>query len=263
MLAMVMGGCSDDDDNDFPEKDRKLLVTKIEIKTNYLDENWEDFMPVGDYDLTEMKYDEQGKLTEWWDNGACTGRHTYTEGKLLVQDVPEDGSYEYILSPEGKVTETIYADGSREKLTYDEKGQCVEINCKEGHSILFQWTDDQVTSMKYQNAPDLPAYRFEYTDIPKKSNAAYLRFMMLNTGGYFVSLETAGCLDISSEKYLPEKALLEYEDGYMISYEATYDLNPDGTVKTMHVTMKEWMSSSPETVNLAYEGDVTFEYVTK
>ena len=263
MLAVVTSGCSDDDDNSFPEKDGQLLVTKVETQTNYVDERWEDFIPIRDYDLTEMKYDEQGELTEWWDNGVCTSRYTYTEGKILVRDEPDLGPYEHILSPEGKVVETVYADGSRDKLTYDEKGQCVEINHKDGYSTLLQWADGQVTSMRYPDVPDLPTYRFEYTDIPKKSNAAYLRFMMLNTGGYFVDMEISGHLDISSDKYLPAKAVLEYEDGYMISYEAAYDLTPDGTVKTMHVTMNEWMSSSPETTYLAYKGDVTFAYTTK
>ena len=263
MLAVVTSGCSKDDDNSFPEKDGKLLVTKIEIKTNYVDERWEGAMSVEDYDLTEIKYNEQGELTEWWDNGVCTSRYTYTDGKILVQDDPVSGSYERILSPEGKVVETVYADGSRDKLVYDEKGQCVQINRKEGFSTLFQWTDGQVTSMGYLNAPDQPAYRFEYTDIPQKCNAAYLRFMMQNTGGYFLDLEISGHLDISSDKYLPAKAVLEYEDGYMIGYEATYDLNPDGTVKTMHVTMNDWLKSSPETTYLAYKGDVTFAYTTK
>ena len=263
MLAVVTSGCNDDDDNNCPEKDGQLLVTKVEIKTNYVSESWKDVVPVRDYDLTEMKYNEQGELTEWWSDGACVGRYTYTEGKILVQDDPVYGTFEHILSPEGKVVETVHADGNRDKLTYDEKGQCVEINRKEGYSILFQWTDGQVTSMKYLNVPDPPASRIEYTDIPKKSNAAYLRFLQLNVGGYFTNLEMSGYLDISSDKYLPAKVIVEYEDGYAYSYEATYDLNPDGTVKIMHVTMNEWLQSAPETTYLAYKGDVTFSYTTK
>lgn len=260
MLAVVASGCNNNNKNSSSEKDGQLLVTKIETKTNYVDENMKDFIPVGDYDLTEMKYNEQGELTEWWDNGTCIGRYTYTDGKILVQ-MTNLGAYEHILSPDGKVVETVYADGGREKLVYDEKGQCVEINHKDGDTTQFQWTDGQVTSMRYLDA--LPTYRIEYTDIPKKSNAAYLRFMMLNTGGYFVNIEISGHLDISSDKYLPAKAVLEYEDGYMIGYEATYDLNPDGTVKTMHVTMNNWLKSEPETTYLAYKGDVTFAYTTK
>lgn len=267
LLGVVAGGCNEDDDNNFPEKEGKLLVTKAEVRATYMDESWKDVMGIADYDLTEMKYNEQGEMTEWWSNGDCVGRYTYTEGKIIVRDDPDLGPFEHTLSPEGKVVETLYADGGRDKLVYDEKGQCVEIDYHEGYTILFQWTEDQVTSISYLNMADPSAYRMAYriyyTDIPKKSNAAYLRFMMLNTGGYFISLEVSGYLDISSDKYLPAKAVLEYEDGYTIVYEATYDLNPDGTVKTMHVTLSDGWISSPETTYMGYKGDVTFTYMER
>ena len=263
LLAIVTGGCSDDDDNDFSEKDRKQLVTKIEFKANYVDEEVGHLLPIGEYDLTEMKYNEQGELAEWWSNGACTGRYTYTEGKISVREEPIYGSYEHILSPEGKVIETVYADGSRDKLTYNEKGQCVEINHNNSRSILFQWTDDQATSVSYENMGDKPVCRIEYTDIPKKSNAPYLRILLLAYCGYFSALEVSGHINISSDKYLPAKAVTEYEDGYAQIFETTYDLNPDGTVKAMHVTMKDGMLSSPGENRLVYDADVTYTYMTK
>ena len=263
LLAIVTGGCNDDDDNDFPEKDRKLLVTKMEFKANYVDEKVGHLLPIGEYDLTEMKYNEQGELAEWWSNGACTGRYTYTEGKISVREEPIYGSYEHILSPEGKVIETVYADGSRDRLAYNEKGQCVEINHNNSYSILYQWTDDRVTSISYENMDDMPVCRIEYTDIPKKSNAPYLRNLLLTYCGYFITLEVSGHMNISSDKYLPAKAVTEYEDGYAQIFETTYDLNPDGTVKAMHVTMKDGMLSSPGENRLVYDADVTYTYMTK
>ncbi|MFR6542994.1 MAG: hypothetical protein ACLUPL_10665 [Butyricimonas virosa] len=75
----------------------------------------------------------------------------------------------------------------------------------------------------------MPSCRIDYTDIPQKSNAPCLRSLLLNYCGYFTNLEISGHLDISSDKYLPAKAVMEYEDGYVMIFEATYDLNPDGT----------------------------------
>ena len=122
LLVVVAGGCSEDDDNNFSEKDGKLLVTKMEFKASYWDEEVGNLLPIGEYDLTEMKYNEQGELAEWWSNGVCAGHYTYTEEKILVREEPISGSFEHILSPEGKVVETVYADGSRDKLVYNEKG---------------------------------------------------------------------------------------------------------------------------------------------
>ena len=263
LLVVVAGGCSEDDDNNFSEKDGKLLVTKMEFKASYWDEEVGNLLPIGEYDLTEMKYNEQGELAEWWSNGVCAGHYTYTEEKILVREEPISGSFEHILSPEGKVVETVYADVSRDKLVYNEKGQCVEINHNSGYTTLFQWADGQVTSVKYKDMAGMPSCRIDYTDIPQKSNAPCLRSLLLNYCGYFTNLEISGHLDISSDKYLPAKAVMEYEDGYVMIFEATYDLNPDGTVKTVHVTLNDGMLSSLEENRLVYDANVTYTYITK
>ena len=56
---------------------------------------------------------------------------------------------------------------------------------------------------------------------------------------------------------------MEYEDGYVMIFEATYDLNPDGTVKTVHVTLNDGMLSSLEENRLVYDANVTYTYITK
>ena len=269
LLAVVTSGCNDDNDNSFPEKDGKLLVTKTEFKASYVDEEVGSKLPIGKHDLFEMKYNEQGELTEYRLNDECIGRFTYTEGKIFVQDDPVFGSCVHFLSPEGKVVETVYADENRDKdkLTYNEKGQCVSLDYHNGETMLFQWENDQVTGIGYRNLTPTPSCRIYYTDIPQKSNAPYLRNLMMSYCGYYDYLEISGHIDISSDKYLPAKVIIEFDgggkEGYAQIFEATYDLNPDETVKTMHLTAHDGILSSPEEHRLVYKGDVTFAYATK
>ena len=260
--------CSDDG-NSCPEKDGWLLVTKTEFKASYVNEEVGSKLPIGKHDLFEMKYNEQGELAEYRLNDGCIGRFTYAEGKIFVQDDPQFGSCVHFLSPEGKVTETVYTDAARgkDKLTYNEKGQCVSLDYHGGQTMLYQWENDQVTGIDYRNQTPTPGCRIYYTDIPKKSNAPYLRNLMMGYCGYYDYLEISGHLNISSDKYLPAKVIIEFDgggkEGYAQIFEATYDLNPDGTVKTMHFTAHDGILSSPEGHRLVYKGDVTYAYMTK
>lgn len=75
--ALTMTACSDDDDTPAaPEKE--MLVTKMEQKVKYVLEGYENFFAGAKNDITEMKYDGQGRLYEWVDNGKSTKVKAYT-----------------------------------------------------------------------------------------------------------------------------------------------------------------------------------------
>ena len=241
LAALTMTACSDDDDNSTtPEKE--VLVTKMEQKVKYVMKGYEEYFPVTEYDCTEMKYDGQGRLIEWVDNGKCAGYYTYEKGKILVTDDPINGSIEYLLNDKGQVTKSVFADGTVDKVTYNDKGQCVEVNQGGNYRTLFEWTGEDMTFESFPDLVEEPArlgLTITYSEMPKKSNAPFLRCMMYNANGYRTDMEVAGALHISSEKYLPEKAVMEWEDGYQQIYEATYERDTDGLVTEMHVTMSQ------------------------
>lgn len=266
VLLFTFAACNNDSDTPSP-KEKKILVTKMEVTPIYILEGMEEYLHVAAHDITEMKYDAQGRLIEWWSNGEYAGGYTYTDGKILATDIPDEGSFEHILSPSGQVIETHYADGTSDKLSYDDAGRCIAINenvdsSNRWNHTLFHWTDTDMTCAEYLVPEDPSEIRVSYTDIPKKGNAPYLRALQLFTGGYWQNLEVSGHLNISSDKYLPEKGIVNWSsDGYVQIYEATYDLNADGTVKTMHITLNDGYPDSEDDMRLVYEGEVTFSYL--
>lgn len=264
LAVLTMAACSDDDNNpDAPEKE--LLVTKMEQKVKYVLEGYEDYFAGAKNDITEMKYDGQGKLIEWVDNGKCACFYFYEKGKILLTDEPDYGSIEFHLNDKGQVAEAVFADGTVDKLTYNSKGQCIEVNRGGQNRTIFEWTGDDMT---FESFPDLEeeiariGLTITYSDMPKKSNAPFLRCMMYNANGYRTDMEVVGALHISSEKYLPEKAVMEWEDGYQQIYEATYERDADGLVTVMHVTMSQRDDASSEPYPI-YIFDEVFTYQQK
>lgn len=277
LLTITTVGCNDDDNSKFPTQNGNLLVTKGELKASYMVEGFEEWMSIGSHDVTEMKYDGQGKLIEWISNGECAGKFTYSDGKILLEQDPDYGSIEFYLSPEGRVIKALYADGESDNLTYNEKDQCVEVKHRAGYSTLFHWADDQVSTIGYKGLEDPSTFYVTYTDIPKKSDAPYLRYLLLWSCGYRCEFEVSGIMNLSSDKYLPEKGVAVWADGYAHVFEATYKLDSDGIVESMNITFHNgWIPSSEETgaispfnVNsssledssLLYEGEVLFSYM--
>lgn len=248
LAALTMTACSDDDDNTTaPEKE--MLVTKMEHKVKYVKEGFEDYFAGTKDDVTEMKYDGQGRLMEWIDNGKSKGIYTYEKGKINLTNDPNNGSIEFKLNENGLIEETVFADGTVDKVTYNDKGQCVKVNQGGNYRTLFEWTGDDMTFISFPDLEDETpriGLTITYCDMPKKSNAPYLRSMMANYNGYRIDLEVAGALHISSEKYLPVKAVMEWEDGYQQIYEATYERDPDGVVTVMHVIYSHRDDASSE-----------------
>lgn len=250
LAALTMAACSDDDDNPTaPEKE--MLVTKMEHKVKYVmeAEGFEDFFAGSKNDITEMKYDGQGRLFEWIDNGKSRGLYTYEKGKIILTNDPKNGSIEFKLNENGLIEETVFADGTVDKVTYNDKGQCVEVNQGGNYRTLFEWTGDDMTFISFPDLEDNMTrigLTITYSDMPKKSNAPYLRYMMSNYNGYRIDLEVAGALQISSEKYLPVKAVMEWVDGYQQIYEATYERDADGVVTVMHVIYSHRDNASSE-----------------
>lgn len=264
LAVLTMAACSDDDNNpEAPEKE--LLVTKMEQKVKYVLEGYEDHFAGAKNDITEMKYDGQGRLIEWVDNGKCAGFYFYEKGKILLTDDPDYGSIEFHLNDKGQVAEAVFADGTVDKLTYNSKGQCIEVNRGGQNRTIFEWTGDDMT---FESFPDLEeeiariGLTITYSDMPKKSNVPFLRCMMYNANGYRTDMEVVGALHISSEKYLPEKAVMEWEDGYQQIYEATYERDADGLVTVMHVTMSQRDDASSEPYPI-YIFDEVFTYQQK
>lgn len=262
LAALTMTACSDDDDNpSAPEKE--MLVTKMERKVKYVMEGYEDYFAGAKEDITEMKYDGQGRLFEWVDNGKCRGIYTYEKGKIILTNDPVNGTIEFQLNDKGLVTEAVFADGTVDKVTYNDKGQCVVVNRGGNYRTLFEWTGDDMTFISFPDLEDEIArigLTVTYSDLPKKSNAPYLRYMMANYSGYRIDLEIAGVLHISSEKYLPAKAVMEWEDGYQQIYEATYERDSDGPVTVMHViySHRDDASSEPYPVCI-YDNEFTYQ----
>lgn len=262
LAALSMTACSDDDDNPTtPEKE--MLVTKMERKVKYVMEGYEDYFVGAKEDITEMKYDGQGRLIEWVDNGKFLGLYTYEKGKIILTNNPNFGSIEFQLNDNGQVAKTIFADGTVDKVTYNDKGQCVEVNQGGNYRTLFEWTGDDMTFISFPDLEDSMSrigLTVTYSDLPKKSNAPYLRYMMANSSGYRIDLEIAGVLHISSEKYLPAKAVMEWKDGCQQIYEATYERDADGLVTVMHViySHRDDASSEPYPVCI-YDNEFTYQ----
>ena len=85
LAALTMTACSDDNDSPVaPEKE--LLVTKIEHNVKFVVEGYEDILFGAKDDISEMKYDGQGRLIEWVSNGEYAGHYTYGKGKILLTD---------------------------------------------------------------------------------------------------------------------------------------------------------------------------------
>lgn len=262
LAALTMTACSDDDDNrTAPEKE--MLVTKMEHKVKYIMEEYEDSFYGAKDDITEMKYDGQGRLIEWVDNGKSKGFYTYEKGRIILTDDPNSGSTEFQLNENGQVVKTVYADGTVDNLIYNDKGQCVKVNAKGNFRTLFEWTGDDMTFISFPDLEDdIPriGLTVTYSDIPMKSNAPYLRSMMANSCGYRIDLEIAGALHISSDKYLPAKAVMEWEDGAQEIYEATYERDMYGVVTVMHViySLRDDASSKPYPVCI-YDLEFTYQ----
>ena len=262
LAALTMTACSDDDDNSTaPEKE--VLVTKMEQKVKYVMEGYEEYFPITEYDCTEMKYDGQGRLIEWVDNGKCSGYYTYEKGKILLTDDPINGSIEYQLNDKGQVVKSVFADGTVDKVTYNDKGQCVEVNQGGNYRHFFEWTGEDMTFESFPDLVEEPArlgLTVTYSEMPKKSNAPFLRCMMYNANGYRTDMEVAGALQISSEKYLPAKAVMEWKDGCQQIYEATYERDADGLVTVMHViySHRDDASSEPYPVCI-YDNEFTYQ----
>ena len=262
LAALTMTACSNDDDNPTaPEKE--MLVTKIERKVKYVLEGYENFFAGAKNDITEMKYDGQGRLIEWVDNGKCAGYYTYEKGKILLTDDPINGSIVFLLNDNGQVTETVYADGTVDKVTYNDKGQCVGVNIGGHYRNLFEWTGDDMTFTSFPDIEEEIArigLTITYSDIPKKTNATFLRSMVADGNGYRTDLEVVGVLNISSEKYLPAKGVLEWVDGYQQIFEATYERDPDGVVTVMHVIYSERDDASSEPYPVCiYDMEYTYQ----
>lgn len=268
LVCMSLGlvtACSDD--NKSSQQEKNLLVNKIECNATYIASEVAEYLPVKAHDITEIKYDANGNLTEWWSNGECGGRYSDADGKILVSDVPDFGSFEHILSPSGQVIETRYSDGTADKLSYDDTGRCIAINenvnsSTPWHNIRFHWTGTEMTHLEYEVEGGIQHIHVTYTDTPKKGNAPCLRTLMLFTSPYWPDLEVSGHLNISSDKYLPEKVVVEWQEGYTQIYDTTYELNTDGTVKSMHIVLKDgFPESDPDNMRLCYDGVVTFSYL--
>lgn len=60
-----------------------------EQKVKYVMEGYEDFFAGAKNDITEMKYDGQGRLIEWVDNGKYAGHYTYEKDKILKMKTVE------------------------------------------------------------------------------------------------------------------------------------------------------------------------------
>lgn len=263
MLAMVcasmvsLTACSDDDNNPTPEPEVEPLLIKMELKASYISPAY-DFMP--EHDITEMKYDEQGRLIEWWDNGTLLSSYSYGEGKIFVECDKDDHPYEFHLNNHGLVTEALYKDGNKALLTYNDQGQCTELVWPGNRHLLMQWTDGQMThetNLNEEGEPDLWATN-TYGDIPVKGNVPFLRCLSAFTGGYRLDLEVSGGLNFSSTKFLPTKSVVEWPDGYVSTYKAEYTLDNDGLVTQMHV---EWDDSfEGEEYPSSYVFDVYFTY---
>ena len=264
LAALTMTACSNDDNNHAtPEKE--MLVTKMEQKVKFVMEGYEEYFPITEYDCTEMKYDDQGRLIEWVDNDKCTGLYTYENGKILLTEESDHSSIEFQLNDKGQIAEAVFVDGTVDKVTYNDKGQCVEVNQGGDYRTLFEWTGEDMTFESFPDLVDEPArlgLTVTYSEMPKKSNVPFLRCMMYNANGYRTDMEVAGALHISSEKYLPEKAVMEWEDGYQQIYEATYERDADGLVTEMHVTMSQRDDASSEPYPI-YIFDEVFTYQQK
>lgn len=263
MLALVcvslvsFTACSDDDNNPTPEPEVEPLLTKMELKASYISPAY-DFMP--EHDITEIKYDEQGRLIEWWDNGTLYGSYSYGEGKIFVECDKDDQPYEYHLNKHGLVSEALYKDGNKALLTYNDQGQCIELVCPGDRHLLMQWTDGQMTRETNVNEEGEPDFWVTntYGDIPVKGNVPFLRCLSALRGGYRLDLEVSGGLNFSSTKFLPTKSVVEWSDGYVSTYKAEYTLDNDGLVTQMHV---EWDDSfEGEEYPSSYVFDVYFTY---
>lgn len=263
LAALTMTACSNDDNNrTAPEKE--ILVTKMEQKVKFVMEGYEEYFPITEYDCTEMKYDGQGRLIEWVDNGKSGVRYTYEKDEIILTNDPA-GSIVFQLNDSGQVAEAVFADGTVDKVKYNDKGQCVEVNQGGNYRTLFEWTGEDMTFESFPDLVEEPArlgLTVTYSEMPKKSNAPFLRCMMYNANGYRTDMEVAGALHISSEKYLPEKAVMEWGDGYQQIYEATYELDADGLVTEMHVTMSQREDASSEPYPI-YIFDEVFTYQQK
>lgn len=248
LAALTMTACSNNDDNP-AEPEMEILVSKMEHKVKYVMEGYEGFFAGAKNDITEMKYDGQGRLIEWVDNGKSKGLYTYEKGKIILTNDPDFGYIEFQLNDKGQVSKAVFADGTIDKVTYNDKGQCIEVNQGGDYRTLFEWTGDDMTFMSF---PDLEeeipriGLTITYSDIPTKTNAPYLRTMMANYSGYRIDLEVAGALHISSDKYLPAKAVMAWEDGYQQIFEATYEFDPEGVVTVMHATLNQRDDASSE-----------------
>ena len=264
LAALAMTACSDDDDTPAaPEKE--ILVTKMEHNVKFVVEGYEDILFGAKNDISEMKYDGQGRLIEWVNNGKCAGHYTYEKGKILLTDNPKHGSIEFHLNDKEQLAEAVFTDGSVDKVTYNNKGQCVEVNQGGKFRTIYEWDGDDVVFMSFPDyEEEIPriGLTITYSNIPKKSNAPYLRCMLANSSGYRLDMEIVGVLQISSEKYLPTKAVMEWEDGLQDIFEATYELDPDGVVTVMHVIRSQRYDASSEAFTV-YTFDEEFTYQQK
>lgn len=273
VATLALGACSDDDNNiepvtpPVPEEPAMPRVAKMEYVPTYVGEMFEGYFPITERDITEMKYDEKGRLTEWIDNGKSSARFTYEENGTVKADTdPEaEPSFELHFTEDGLLKELVKVDGTKDTITYNELGQCIQTSRADGVLLQYEWTNGQMTWFREPNS--LFHGDVSYSYLPRLANASYLSALLLNTNGYRQDVEVGGWLTLSSDKYLPSRVVLTYEeDGeeypeQRFYYDATYDFDQDGLVKSMHITITyEEPATYGEWLMKAYEADVNFTY---
>lgn len=255
-LSLVLFTACSDNDGPTLEPEVQPLLTKMELKASYISPEYE-FKP--EHDITEMKYDEQGRLMEWWDNGVLFSSFTYGNRKIFVEGDDYE-PYEFKLDDQGLVREALYKDGNKALLSYNDQKQFIELVWPGNRHLLMEWTDDQMIQETCLNEDGEPIYVVTntYSDIPVKGNAPFMRCLSGYDGGYRIDLEVSGDLNCSSTKFLPTKSVVKWYDGLVTTYNAEYTLDNDGLVPQMHV---EWdYSFEGEECHSAYVFDVYFTY---
>lgn len=256
-LSLVLFTACNDNDSPMPEPEVQPLLTKMELKASYIAPEYEFKL---EHDITEMKYDEQGRLMEWWDNGTLYSSFTYGEGKIFVK-CDGDEPYEFKLDDQGLITEALYKDGNKALFSYNDKGECIELVWPGDRHLLMEWTDGQMIRETNLNEDGEPIYVVTntYSDIPVKGNAPFMRCLSGYDGGYRLDLEVSGDLNCSSTKFLPTKSVVEWYDGLITTYNAEYTLDNDGLVTKMHVEW-DYFFEGEEEHHSGYIFDVYFTY---
>lgn len=129
-----------------------------------------------DTDVAELKYDDKGRIIEYYINGALFNIYTYKDNEIKITE--GNDTYSYTISDGRIISGKTYLDGDEVDIdryfTYNNNSQLISIVNKEkesGYSEIYtitdnwEWNGSNLSSWYEKDEEDTKSSTFTYNDL--------------------------------------------------------------------------------------------------